>query len=370
MIRFLNICIFLMIVQTVGAADVVRLSAEQRARAGIEVAEVTEADFSSRLQAVGMVVRSPGSTLTLKTIAGGRVESLEVAPGDRVVRGQPVVMLHSHELLTMQSETLMALDRVKLTEQRLEAGKELLAIDGISRIELERREQEALSARLRYSTLREELLDHGVPEHTLEQVLQGKRLDPHLPVTSPVDGVVLEVHVQEQEWVQPYAPLLVVGDPARIELELQLAPDQARSVAVGDPVEFAPVGRSDERGRATVITRVPQIDPATRTIRIRARIDEDVASCFPGAFVEATVSHGAVRRSLVVPRSAVISVGGGDVVFVASGADEFTVRPVKLGQRDGDRYEVVEGLAAGEKIAVAGVFLIKSSLVKGEGGED
>ena len=72
----------------------------------------------------------------------------------------------------------------------------------------------------------------------------------------------------------------------------------------------------------------------------------------------------------MVPRSAVISVGGGDVVFVASGADEFTVRPVELGQRDGDRYEVVEGLAAGEEIAVAGVFLIKSALVKGEGGED
>lgn len=370
MIRYLATCIFLMIGQAVGAADVVRLSAEQRARAAIEVAEVTEADVGSRLQAVGMVVRSPGSTLTLKTIAGGRVESLEVAPGDRVVRGQLVVMLHSHELLTMQSETLMALDQVKLTEQRLEAGKELLAIEGISRIELERREQEALSARLRYSTLREELLDHGVPEHTLERVLQGKRLDPHLPVTSPVDGVILEVHVQEQEWVQPYASLLVVGDPDRIELELQLAPDQARSVAVGDPVEFAPVGRSDERGRGTVITRVPQIDPATRTIRIRARIDDAVASFFPGAFVEATVSHGADRRSIVVPRSAVISVGGGDAVFVASGADEFTVRPVKLGQRDGDRYEVVEGLAAGEKIAVAGVFLIKSALVKGEGGED
>ena len=65
MTRILGICFFLMIGQTVGAADVVRLSAEQRARAGIEVAEVTEADVGSRLQAVGMVVRSPGSTLTL-----------------------------------------------------------------------------------------------------------------------------------------------------------------------------------------------------------------------------------------------------------------------------------------------------------------
>ena len=365
----LGTSILLMIVQNVGAADIVRLSAEQRARAGIELAAVAQADFGSRMRAVGMIVRSPGSTLTLKTIAGGRVESLEVAPGERVVRGRPVVMLHSHEMLTMQSETLLALDQVKLAEQRVDAGEELLAIDGISRIELERRELEALSARLRYSSLREELLDHGLSEQTLEKIIQEKHLDPHLPVVSPVDGVVLEVNVHEQEWVQPYAPLMVVGDPARIELDLQLAPDQAASVSIGDQVEFSPVGRSGEIGRATVITQVPQIDPATRTIRIRARIDDDVASYFPGAFVEATLRHGVVRKSLAIPLSAVISVGGEDVVFVASGTNEFTVRPVKLGPREGEIYEVETGLTAGEEIVVEGVFLLKSVLVKSEGGE-
>ena len=169
--------------------------------------------------------------------------------------------------------------------------------------------------------------------------------------------------------MQPYAALMVVGDPARVELELQLAPEQAASVSVGDPVEFAPVGRAGESGRATVITRVPQIDPATRTVRIRARIEEGGPFYFPGAFVEATVSHGAARRSLAVPKSAVISLDGGDVVFVVSGVDEFTVRPVELGQGDGGSYEVLEGLAAGEEIAVAGVFLLKSALVTSEGGE-
>ncbi len=370
MIRFLGTCVFLMIAQIVGASDVVRLSAEQRVRAGVEVAAVAEEDFGSRQRAVGMVVRSPGSTLTLKTIAGGRVESLAVAPGERVFRGRPVVMLHSHEMLTMQSEALMAIDQVKLAEQRLAAGEELLAIEGISRIELERRELEALSARLRYSTLREELLDHGMSEQSLENVILEQKLDPHIPVVSPVDGVVLEVNVHEQEWVQPYAALMVVGDPARIELELQLAPDEAASVSVGDQVEFAPVGRSGVNGRATVITRVPQIDPSTRTVRIRARIDEGGASFFPGAFVEATLSHGEVRSSLAVPLSAVISVGGEDAVFVVSGENEFSVRPVKLSQREGDFYEVAEGLVAGEEIAVSGVFLLKSTLVKSEGGED
>jgi cobalt-zinc-cadmium efflux system membrane fusion protein len=370
MIRYFGTFLLVVTTSTVGASDVVRLSADQRSRAGIEVAAVSTEGFSSQLRAVGMVVRSPGSTLVLKTIAGGRVETLDVAPGDRVVRGQTVATLHSHEMLTMQSQLLLALDQVRMAELRLEAGRELLAFEGISRIELERREQESLSAKLRYGTLREELLDHGLPEHTLEHVLESQTLDPHLPVTSPVDGVVLEVSVQVQEWVQPYAPLMVVGDPVRIELELQLAPEQAASVAVGDPVEFAPVGRPHELGRATVITRVPQIDPATRTVLIRAQIDNDSTSFFPGAFVEATVSTGSARTSLAIPRSAVISFEGKDVVFLATGSNEFTVRPVILGHAQSETYEVTRGLAAGDEIAVEGVFLLKSALVKSEGGDD
>jgi cobalt-zinc-cadmium efflux system membrane fusion protein len=350
-------------------AELVRLAPEQRARAGIEVAAVGEEIFGSRLRAVGQVVRAPGSTLSLKTIAGGRVESLAVAPGERVQRGDVVVVLHSHELLTMQSELLMAVDQVRVAELRLAAGRELLAIEGISRLELERREQEALSARLRASSTREELLDHGYPEPALERVLSSQELDPHLPVASPVDGVVLEVMVQEQEWVQAYAPLIVVGDPARVELELQVAPDQARSVTIGDAVEFEPVGRGGATGRARVVTRVPQIDPATRTIRLRARIEGGTESCFPGAFVEAVISLGTARRGLAVPQSAVISIGGADSVFVVAG-EGFEPRPVTLGQRDGERYEVLDGLRAGEEVAVAGVFFLKSALVKGEGGED
>ena len=60
----------------------------------------------------------------------------------------------------------------------------------------------------------------------------------------------------------------------------------------------------------------------------------------------------------------------GLTMVLGHGADEFTVRPVVLGQPQGEYYEVVSGLSEGEEIAVAGVFLLKSALVKSEGGED
>ncbi len=368
--RALSILAVTLVANGAAAAELVRLTPEQRLRAGIETAAVEEREFVGQLQTVGRVTRSPGSTLTVKTISAGRVESLQVAPGEPIARDQVAFMLHSHELLSLQSELLMAIERMQLMEQRVEAARELLTLEGISAIELERREQEALSARLRADTLREEILDHGFPEAQLERVITEQRLNPHLPVVAPVDGVVLEVIVQEQEWVQAYAPLFNVGDPDRVELELQIAPDRASAVAIGDSVEFHPVGRRGSSGRATVITRVPQIDPLTRTVRIRATIDTCAGACFPGTFVEAVVRHGAGRMSLAVPVSAVISVGGEDSVFVVVGDGEFEVRSIRVVQQEGEVYEIVEGLEVGEVIAIKGAFFLKSALVKGEGGED
>lgn len=361
--------VVLVVVAGTAAAEVVRLDAEQQSRAGIVVRPVLERSFGDQLRVVGQVVRSPGSTVTVKSVIAGRVESIAVAPGDSVRQGQVLVELHSHEMLAMQSELLRAAERARIAETRLEAGKELYAVDGISRLDLELREQEAFAGRLEFDTMREELIDHGVPEARLQQTLESKQPDPHLLITSPIDGVVLEFELQEHEWVQEYDPLLVIGNPERIELDLQIAPDRATSVAGGDVVEFVPVGRPAAVGRASVLTQVPQVDPSTRTIRIRARITEGDPSLYPGVFVEGTLTHGSARLAPSIPESALINIGGGDVVFVRRSRDEFELRHVQLGMINEDRHEVLDGLDVGEEVAVEGVFYLKSALVKGDEGE-
>jgi RND family efflux transporter MFP subunit len=347
--------------------DVVRLDERQMERAGVTVVEVAERSFGDRQRVVGQVVRVPGSTLTLKAVIPGRVEAIQVAPGDRVTSGQVLVALHSHELLGMQADLLKARERARLAATRLEAGNQLFEVEGISRLELQQREQEAFAADLELAMLREELLDHGLSVEELETVLTTRKPDPHLPVTSPIDGVVLELNVEEYEWVEKFQELMVVGDPDRLELELQIAPDQASAVSAGDEIVFTPVGRTGERGRAKVNSSVPQVDPGTRTIRLRARLVEAGSALFAGVFVEGEVDHGEARLAPAVPASAVINLTGEDVVFVVTGVGAFEVRPVRLGVADGEEREVVTGVTTGERVAATGVFLLKSTLLGGDG---
>ena len=80
-----------------------------------------------------------------------------------------------------------------------------------------------------------------------------------------------------------------------------------------------------------------------------------------------TLTHGEARTAASVPESAVIRVGGADVVFVQRDVGVYESRPVELGQFNGSRYEVYHGVEVGEQVVVQGVFLLKSVLIGGEG---
>ncbi|MEE4271861.1 MAG: efflux RND transporter periplasmic adaptor subunit [Thermoanaerobaculales bacterium] len=365
--------ILMLLLSTAGmltAAEVVELDATQMERAGVTVGEVVEHSFGDRQQVVGQVVRVPGSTLTLKTLIGGRVESIAAAPGDRVEAGDVIATLHSHEILGLQSDLLRARERAKLADTRAEAARQLFEVEGISRIELEQREQESFAADLDYQMFREELLDHGFPEAALDRVLETRSTDPHLPVAAPTSGVVLELGAEEHEWVEAYQVLVVIGDPDRLEVEFQLSLDQAAVIEPGDEISFFPAGRPSSPGRAVAIQRVPQVDPGSRTIKLRARIEEAGAWLYPGVFVEGTVTSGDPRSGPSVPTQAVINLAGRDTVFVHRQGGAFEARSVVLGASDGDFFEVVSGVGPGDRIATGGVFLLKSTLVGGGGEEE
>ena len=351
------------------ASEMVRLSAAAQARAGVLFRDVQERTFGDQVRVLGQAVRAPGATNTVKSILDGRVERLLVAPGDSVKRNQPLVELHSHMLHELQGKLLRDSEALKLAEARLAAGRQLLEIEGISRVELEGREHEALVAEIEVRNGEAELRDLGYGVVEIERLLASTDLHPVLTVRAPTGGVILELHVQQHAWVRAYEPLVSMGDPQSLELELQLPPDQAVGVRRGDLVEFVPVGRPEAWGLAKVVTQVPQVDPTTRTVTVRATITHGAENLLPGVFVEGNLIRGLASTAPSVPESALIRIGASDYVFVRHDEETFEARPVEVGRFNGSRYEINQGLDIGEEVAVQGVFLLKSSLLRSAEGE-
>lgn len=361
---------FLLAIASVGAAEMVRLDSAAMSRAGVLVQAVELRGFGEQVHVVGEVVRSPGTTLTVKTPVEGRVLELLVSPGSRVRAGEPLMVIHSHEIHSLEGDLLSTRESLRLARSRKEAGEQLYALEGISRIELQTRSQAAMAAEIRYEVALHELEDLGFTEDDLDDVTERGHAEGKLVLRALIDGVVMEMTVQRHQWTQPFEPLLVLGDPSRLELQVRIPPSDASRVAVGDRIDFVPVGRPELASRARVLTSIPRVDPLTRTVAIRAEILKTPEPLFPGVFIEGTLIHGKARESLSVPESAVIRIGSSDYVFVQADAPgNFEARPVVLGRFNDTRYEIRSGIAAGEQVAVEGVFLLKSALTQNEEGE-
>jgi len=259
---------------------------------------------------------------------------------------------------------------LRLARSRKDAGEELYALEGISRIELEQRNQEAMAAEILYELARHELEDLDFREDEIAATERRGTVDGKLTVRAPADAVVLEMTVQQHQWTQTFEPLMVLGDPARLELRVRISPSDASRVGIGDPIDFVPVGRPGASGEARVLTPIPTVDPVTRTVAVRAEIVTTSEPLFPGVFIEGMLTRGESSRSLSVPESAVIRIGGSDYVFVSlPEPGTFEARPVELGRFNGTRYEIERGLTPEEQVAVQGVFFLKSALLQGRGEE-
>jgi multidrug efflux pump subunit AcrA (membrane-fusion protein) len=150
-------------------------------------------------------------------------------------------------------------------------------------------------------------------------------------------------------------PTTLILPGPRVWVYAELFEEDAPLVGAGTPVTVEALGRTHV---ATVLAVDPTVMPTTRTVRARALVSTPDADLRPGTFVTAVFRVGLGDR-LVVPRTAVLDSGTQRLVFVVEG-DRFVPREIRTGQVVRDAVEVVDGLAAGERVVTSANFLIDS----------
>ncbi len=179
-------------------------------------------------------------------------------------------------------------------------------------------------------------------------------------VRAPFAGRVGIRQIELGQFVGAGAPIasLQTVDPMRVEVTL---PQRVlQELQLGQRVTVA-VGRERRKGRITTIN--PELDVATRNVRVRATVANADGKLLPGMAASVDVYSGAEDSVLVVPATAILYAPYGDSVFVLKGDKApLTVeqRFVRLGERRGDFVTIAEGLEANEKIVSSGAFKLKN----------
>ena len=309
------------------------------AQLGVRVEPARRESLSRQVRVIATVAPDETRISHVHTRVAGWIEQLNVnTTGELVRAGQPIARIFSQELLSSQTEYLAArrMAASGLASAVVEGGRRRLAVLGMTEREIAE----------------------------IERTGEPKRL---VTVAAQRTGVVVRRAVSAGNAVDPSTELITIADLSRVWVLAEVPEASIRDVRRGSTALLEFAGASVMSRRARVEFIYPTLSEETRTLRARFSVPNPDGSLRPGLFGSATfeIAGGDV---LTVPRDAVIDTGVQHHVFVAVN-DMFVPRVVTVGARMADRIEILSGLAEGERVVSAGVFLLDSeSRLRASGG--
>lgn len=304
---------------------------------GVEVTQVKSARLVDDAQSVGSL--KSRQNVVLRPEVAGRIQQIAFADGSRVRRGQ---------LLVQMDDTLQ---KAELSQAQAQLS--------IARANLKRNEELVTEKFVAQRVLDESRAGLQVAEAQVQ--LAEARLA-RMRIVAPFDGTVGIRSVNLGDYVKDGADLVNLEDTSSLYVDFRLPERYQARVQVGQPVQVRFDALPDEKHQAKVQAVDPLVDANGRALLVRALLPMKAQSPLrPGMFARVTVVFGVEEAALMLPEEAVVPQGGKQVVFrlVKEGegdASKLVSRRVEvaLGTRRAGQVQVLDGLAVGDTVVVAG----------------
>src|SRR5437867_7672821 len=316
------------------------------------VGEQPSAEAAGQM-ATGIVQANTYKETPVVSLVGGIVRSVSAELGQNVSRGQKVAIVFSNELADAQSRYLAAIASLDEHHRHHLRTIKLVEIGAASRQDLEMATSQYREAESNVANLRQKLLLLGMSAQRIDSLNSTSQINSEVTVPSPSSGTVTNRTVNPGEVIEAGKELMRVTDLSTDWVVGRVQEKELATVRVGSGANVTSDAYPGRVFRGGVSYVDPKIDPATRTAQVRIELKNPAQIFKIGMYVN--VAFGAQglaeKTTLVVPKDAVQSIGNQQFVFVASdNANEFILRPIRLGLESNDVYPVLEGLNAGERI--------------------
>ena len=315
------------------------LTAGQARRIGVTYATAALSPLATEVRTVAQVTYDETRVKAIAPKLDGWVDELYVnSTGQPVQSGQPLLALYSPMFVSGQQELLLAMQ----LERDLHAGTP---------------DARAAATDLR-AAARRRLLQWDVSLADVDRLERTGDVTKTVVLRSPVSGVVIEKNVLAGQKIMAGDALYKVVDLSVVWIEGEVFERDLPSVHVGQRVqaEFQALPGEIRIGRISYV--YPTISPDTRTARVRVEMANRGLELKPGMYATIRINGEHGENVLNVPRSAVLSTGERDVVFVRRSDGMLESREVQVGVANDERVQILRGLAAGETVVASATFLV------------
>ncbi|GGG49018.1 MexH family multidrug efflux RND transporter periplasmic adaptor subunit [Pseudohongiella nitratireducens] len=299
----------------------------------VTVATVGYEEMINRVQSVGTAMANESVNVTAKV--SDTVSRVRFSDGDQVQRGDVLVELTNSAEMARLEEAQLAVDDARLQFDRFQP---LADLNLVSQSDLD---------------------TAGNRVNTAEARLQGVVADmSDRLIMAPFDGVLGFRQVSEGSLVSPNTVITTLDDISTIKLDFTVAEVFLADINVGASIEAKSIVYQDRTFSGVVTVVGSRIDPATRSVQVRAEIPNPDGQLRPGMLMTVDMLLDQ-RETIVVPEEAVVPMQGRQYVYLVDDENIARQTVIKVGARQPGRVEILEGLVPGQQVITEGVGQVR-----------
>jgi RND family efflux transporter MFP subunit len=323
------------------ALSPLQLSPHRMQEIGVTTAVVEMKDISDELQAPGSVAMDEQRLSYVQTRFPGWIRSVFANATYQYVRkGQKLFTIYSPDLASTEQEYLLAKKNQTSVSEHMhgtpaDEGNWLL---------------QAAAERLRR---------YDIPDSEIAQLEKTGTASREIGVESPASGYIIERNAFPNAYVQPETKLYTIADLSTVWVYANVPQSNVGRLKPGDRGEVSVDAYPGRKFSGRIDQILPEVDAATRTVRVRLVMSNPGVVLKPGMYVNVDIA-APLGRQLVIPASGVLQAGTRQIAFIDRGQGSLEPREIETGLRLDDSIVVLKGLKAGDRIVSSANFLVDS----------
>lgn len=273
------------------------------------------------------------------------------------------------EIQKAQADTQQSQQALDAQQKVFESRQQLFEQGALPRKELDQSRVDYVTAKNQYALAKQHLdalMAIGKPQQLKAAAGQlesakGKYLGAaaqlsYSEIRSPISGVITDRPLYPGEMAAAGTPLLTVMDVSSVIAKAHIPQSEAASLKVGDKGTMTVPGIENPiEGQVTVVS--PALDPNSTTVEVWFEAKNPKHELKPGTSVQLSLTAQTIKDALVIPENSILTAPDGTTTVMLAGSDgRAHQKPVKLGIRNGDDVQVVEGLSENDKVISTGAY--------------
>ncbi len=334
------------------AADQFKLSKNAMALANIQTSIINNSKVEGNtIKLSGKIVENEEANAVQASYFSGRIERLNISfTGEEIRKGQLLATIYSPDLFAAQQELI--------TTASLKESQPAL-----------------------YKAVRNKLKLWKLSESQINLIETSGKVKENFPIYATVSGTVSEKLVEQGDYIMQGQPLFKIANLNSVWANFDVYENQIDLFKKGQEISITTNAYPNKKFNAKISFIDPVLNTRTRTLTVRAVLNNKKNTFKPGMFIEGKVEgiSSTKEQVLTIPSTAVLWTGERSVIYLKANPNEpvFEMREVKLGNTIGENYEVLDGLNNGDEIVTNGTFTIdaaaqlqgKKSMMNKSGGK-